>query len=1261
MAIILSDFLSFPFNGGKGIRTNQLDGLIGTDQVEAALRDGLKISAYSSTATYSRGSANSIVTHSSGLFIYISGTERSSGHDPDTHPGYWLRLSEGVTYEVISSGSHRISARTFVIDGATDQVYLCTTTQTTPRDLTYIKNQAASIGGTFIELTAKIPTTWKGPHIIGQDYRAGDRVTTNANTRVYTARVDTDETPPHDDWIQTGPVGSGSGSFTLRQGATAPGNSLGDNDDWYLRTSNGQWYQKVSESWESRYIDQIGQAGSGLTAVSTTVRLSGDGTTSDPLDIADDGIVTGKIADDAVTGDKIADNTIHGGALINGTIATGKIGDAQVTGAKLSSSAVSTGKVADNAITQAKIAAGAVGSSKIASFSVIPSKLNSNAVTSDKIASGAVTSAKLAANAAGEGKVPIDNTLQFDGSGDLGVNIERTVQEVSEWVQHFATGDSHDTSGHSGKYQEYTSPNTHRRIGSVQYDFDPLNDSAGGGTGKTYQVFIVELTGRNVDVILGSSQVYSGNSHQHRFHFTDGVMINPNVRIGIGLHRTDGGNNEGLSVRFGNESQDSPRESYDDASEDFKFVGRFNHDRPTPSVNDTVGGATANQIYGNPEIFYQIIHTHESLVGDGTVSASHISSGSAAADTALLADGAGAAAFRSVPERISWGFQIDTKIVPELNQDAITDPRIVLEDSGLTHYLDFLDWTQTSLDGISHLPVGAYIGLRQGSTIRILRVEAVWDATNSRYQVINVNAGGILEASTGTDTELLLTAGSGAAVADNRLIPGGGTDGQVLTKVSGTDYDATWESPAAGGGGGSDDFTRTLIGTSSSMGTTVVTLNLSEAIADGELLEILWRASAGGRIYGSSLISADAILDLTAQTTTPTTNSTGIQFKIGDTATGLNIYGHGSGFVWLIDTDSIYVANGRQRAMVAEVYKLVPPAGSQSGEESPTPEGVAALTPDLVTVTLYKWVLNTAGKPANPTAHWRFGDEWDGTTPFDGGGWYVSRADALDAADNNPDFSQNTWTLWIATEQVRRRVVSEAYSYTDGGYSVTAAWDIQYSADGTTWVSVEPTDIYNYIRYRDQETGEFGPTIPVGTNVGNNDWQPIRTNDLVYPGGSNQDELGAVYDFGNFAELLFIVAGYRSITVPDGQGGTMIIGVNGPWHSFILNRGGGWPTADASENEDNNDADDGSCFQFTYFATNTGVGLLIWERGDEQSGVNPGNPPFLQSNSQPPIQLGGHFKIVSTDGDEAHVTKFRFFAFSDSFARTSMSIFARYR
>ena len=156
-------------------------------------------------------------------------------------------------------------------------------------------------------------------------------------------------------------------------------------------------------------------------------------------------------------------------------------------------------------------------------------------------------------------------------------------------------------------------------------------------------------------------------------------------------------------------------------------------------------------------------------------------------------------------------------------------------------------------------------------------------------------------------------------------------------------------------------YTRTLIGTSSSMGTTVVTLNLSSTMDDGEIIEILWRASAGGRIYGNSLISADAILDLTAQTTTPTTNSTGIQFKIGDTATGVNIFGQGSGFLWLIDTDSIYLANGRQRAMVAEVYELVPPAGG-AGQPS-----LIGSDTDNVAVAANDMVATTVAVPASGT------------------------------------------------------------------------------------------------------------------------------------------------------------------------------------------------------------------------------------------------------------------------------------------------------
>ena len=602
--------------------------------------DPLEIEAYDSTATYSRGSANSIVTHSSGLFIYISTAERSSGHDPDTQPGYWLELSEGVAYEVITTGSHRIAARTIIVNGDNDNVYLCTTTQTTPRDLDYIHAQSETTGGSFILLNG---------------------------------------------------AGSGGG-FTLRQGTTAPSSSLGDDGDWYLRTSNGQWYERASGTWASRYTDQLGQAGTGLTAVSTETSLTGDGTSSDPLDIADGGVGTGNLADDAVTGDKIADSTIHGGALIDGTIATIKIGDGQVTGAKLSSNSVSTGKVADDAvttakidgdaITTAKIAAGAVGSSDIASFAVLASKINSNAVTSAKIAAdavtaakiadGAVTTAKLAANAAGEGKVPIDDTMQFDGSGDLGVNITTVTEHLDEDIRYYSDDttreDAHQAS--KGVVFEDTSRFA-KNIHSVEWDFE------GDGIGNNYATFLVGIdSSDDISIIYGQSDVLFNvtTSGTHRTTFgTEGVRVPGDVeRLGVFLTRTGSPQDatHETKVYRGQPADDSPRESYPSASLDFPFWRSARFDSARPEIGERIDNYITNgEIYGYPKIRYSIEVEHAPFVGDGTVSSAHISSGSAAADEVLKADGSGGAAFGAV---VVHGSNIVDNTIPTAKYGNLT-------------------------------------------------------------------------------------------------------------------------------------------------------------------------------------------------------------------------------------------------------------------------------------------------------------------------------------------------------------------------------------------------------------------------------------------------------------------------------------------------------------------------------------------------------------------------------------------------------------
>jgi len=109
----------------------------------------------------------------------------------------------------------------------------------------------------------------------------------------------------------------------------------------------------------------------GTQTVVTDATISGNGTTSTPLKIADNGVNSSKILDGTIT-------TID---LANNSVITPKITDLSVTTEKIVNTAVTSDKIANTAVTTEKLASG----------SVTTEKINNQAVTGTKIAQAGAT------------------------------------------------------------------------------------------------------------------------------------------------------------------------------------------------------------------------------------------------------------------------------------------------------------------------------------------------------------------------------------------------------------------------------------------------------------------------------------------------------------------------------------------------------------------------------------------------------------------------------------------------------------------------------------------------------------------------------------------------------------------------------------------------------------------------------------------------------------------------------------------------------
>ena len=127
------------------------------------------------------------------------------------------------------------------------------------------------------------------------------------------------------------------------------------------------------------------------------------------------------------------------------------------------------------------------------------------------------------------------------------------------------------------------------------------------------------------------------------YHNADGdpgVILEKGIRLGVLISRLGDNSDSAVAAVHGTEVAAGPRESYDDASVDFALENDVVYQHIDPAIGATTH-SHGTDIRGNIKIFYTLIVDHGNLVGDGTINAAHMDSGSAALGDLPTAQGDG--------------------------------------------------------------------------------------------------------------------------------------------------------------------------------------------------------------------------------------------------------------------------------------------------------------------------------------------------------------------------------------------------------------------------------------------------------------------------------------------------------------------------------------------------------------------------------------------------------------------------------------------
>ena len=416
--------------------------------------------------------------------------------------------------------------------------------------------------------------------------------------------------------------------------------------------------------------------------------------------------------------------------------------------------------------------------------------------------------------------------MDFDGSGNLGVQISTVIDLLDEDIRYYSTDTTREDAQQASKGVVFLNPSAFaKRIHSVEWDFEAE------GIGHNYDCTFFELDANDdISFIYGRSETHFNldGSGTHRFDFdgSNGLRIpGTATRLGLVLSQTGTDSTAVLMVFRGQPASDSPRESYPDASADFPFDRSIRFASNRPELGEHIDNSITNgEIYGYPKIRYTLELEHASLVGDGNITPAHIDSGSSADGTVLTADGSGGSAFESLPDLAD-----DAVTTSKIADAAVTNAKIAdvaaskvtgtLAPSAIPGSLTHRQAQAVTVNGnVLDIPTEAAV---QGGDTVLFVVPTPWTATGNL--TVRVTQGGVVQANTtlalndrvgtrltGSDIvaeeemEIILATdwrslvhpigtGTGTTVTANPS----GTDGDDLTRLSigGTNYNI------AGGGG----------------------------------------------------------------------------------------------------------------------------------------------------------------------------------------------------------------------------------------------------------------------------------------------------------------------------------------------------------------------------------------------------------------------------------------------------------------------------